>query len=222
MSWKSINRLEPVVDPKAPPVLTEAVREKIRSFFPRYDTRRAVLLPALHVVQDALGHVSFPAMVEIAKLLDIHPSDVLDTISFYTHFWTHPKGKKVITVCRSVSCELMGGTEVLNALKRELKIDEHGTTADGRYSLVTEECLAGCDHAPCLLINERLCQRVSAADVAKLLADPDNDRIAMPRSDLFDAPTNAPAGAGRNGKGASSPEVGLETTSDVREMKEAD
>ena len=45
MSWQVIDRNQPVVDPKAPPVLSEAVREKIRSFFPRYDSRRAVLLP---------------------------------------------------------------------------------------------------------------------------------------------------------------------------------
>ncbi|MEK7731544.1 MAG: NAD(P)H-dependent oxidoreductase subunit E, partial [Planctomycetota bacterium] len=90
MSWKVIDRNQPVVDPKAPPLLSEAVREKIRSFFERYETKRAVLLPSLHIVQDALGHVPWQAMVEIADLLEIHPSDVIDTISFYTHFWTHP------------------------------------------------------------------------------------------------------------------------------------
>jgi len=190
MSWQTINRNEPVVDPKAPPVLSEAVREKIRSFFPRYETKRAVLLPALQVVQDALGHVSWPAMVEIAALLEIHPSDVFDTVSFYTHFWTHPKGKKVITACRSVSCEIMGGTTVLDEVKRQLGIGEHETTADGRYSLVTEECLAGCDNAPCLLINERLHKRVRPEDVAKILADPENDLIPYERSELFDAPKN--------------------------------
>lgn len=216
MSWQVIDRNKPVVAPDAPPVLSEAVREKIRAFFPRYETKRAVLLPALHVVQDALGHVSFPAMIEIAKLLDIHPSDVLDTISFYTHFWTHPKGEKVVTVCRSISCELMGGAAVLEEAKKQLGIDEHGTTKDGKYSLVTEECLAGCDHAPCLLINERLHKRVKPEDVSKILAHPDNAKIPYERSELFDAP--------RNGAGVSTANVEdlLESTSDVREMKEAD
>ncbi len=113
MGWKTLDRIQPVIDPAAPPVLGEAVREKIRSFFPRYESKRAVLLPALHIVQDSLGFVPWQAMVEVAELLEIHPSDVIDTISFYTHFWTHPKGEKVITVCRSLSCEVMGGGEVL-------------------------------------------------------------------------------------------------------------
>lgn len=212
MSWKTIDRNPSVVDLRLPPTLSEAVRAKICSFFPRYETKRAVLLPALHVVQDALGYVSFPAMVEIAALLEIHPSDVMDTISFYTHFWTHPKGKKVITICRSVSCEVMGGAAVLEEAKAKLGIDEHGTTADGRYSLATEECLAGCDHAPCLLINEKLHKRVRPQDVPKLIADQANDRISMPRSDLFDGPR----------EGDVNVDAVIASTSDVREMHEAE
>lgn len=218
MAWKTINRLESVVDADAPPALSEAVREKIRSFFERYETKRAVMLPALWVVQNANGHVSHQAMIEIADLLEIHPSDVLDTLSFYTHFWTHPKGKKVITVCRSISCELMGGARVLDELKKKLGIDEHGTSSDGRYSLVTEECLACCDHAPCMIINEKTHKNVRPEDVARILADESNDRVTMPRSDLFDAPSSAPGGRGEGV--AVDSEVG--STSDVDEMREAD
>lgn len=87
MVWETIDRRTEVIEEGAEPVLTEAVREKIRSFFPRYETKRAALLPALHVVQDTLGHVGLQAMKEIAELLDLPPSNVLDTMSFYTHFW---------------------------------------------------------------------------------------------------------------------------------------
>ncbi len=205
MSWPTIDRNQSPVVSDAPAVLNDAVREKIRSFFDRYDTKRAVLLPALHVVQDALGYVSWKAMMEIAELLGIHPSSVFDTLSFYTHFWTHPKGKKVVVSCRNLSCTIMGGAKVLDAIKEELGIGEHQTTEDGRYSLVTEECLAACDHAPCLLINEKLHKCVNPADVPALLADENNDRLDMPRSDLFDAPGRSEssepiAAGGGNGK----------------------
>ncbi len=218
MSWKTIDRLESVVDADAPPALSEAVRDKIRAFFTRYETKRAVMLPALWVVQNTNGHVSHQAMVEIADLLEIHPSDVLDTLSFYTHFWTHPKGKKVINVCRSLSCELMGGVRVLAELKKQLGIDEHGTSSDGRYSLVTEECLACCDHAPCMIINEKTHKKVRPEDVAEILADESNDRVTMPRSSLFDAPSNSPGG--RSEDGSVNRVIG--STSDVDEMREAD
>lgn len=187
MSWRVIDRTK-VAPEQLGPGLSEAVKEKIRSFFPRYPTRRAAVLPALHIAQDAIGYISLRAMREIAELLEIPPSAVMDVVTFYTHFWTHPKGRKVITVCRSISCELMGGAELLAALKARLGIDEHGTTPDGEYSLVCEECLAACDHAPCMMINERMHQRVRVADLERILGDPDNDRLTVPRSDLFDAP----------------------------------
>lgn len=217
MSWKTLDRRESVVDPQASPVLSEAVRAKICAFLDRYAEKRAALLPALWVVQNTLGHVPFAAMVEIAELLEIPPSAVLDTITFYTHFWTHPKGKKVITVCRSLSCELMGGRAVLDELKQRLGVDEHGTTDDGEYSLVTEECLAGCDHAPCLLVNEKMCKRVAVADVAGILADENNDKLDMPRSDLFDPPEEV----GETDDGGGEDET-MGATSDIQEMREAD
>lgn len=191
MAWKTIDRNQAVVEADAAPILNDAVREKIRFFLSRYESKRAVLLPALHVVQDAQGHVSWQAMIEIADMLEIHPSDVIDTISFYTHFWTHKKGRKVITVCRSLSCEVMGGAAVLDELKKRLQISEHGTTEDGEYSLVTEECLAGCDHAPCLLINEKMHKRIAPKDVSQILADSENDRISFQRNDLFDGPAES-------------------------------
>ena len=112
--------------------------------------QRGRLLPALHIVQETYGYVSHRAMRDVAELLEIAPSQVLDTATFYTHFWKHPKGKKVIVSCRSLSCELMGASEVNEAIARKLGVGEHGTSEDGAYSFVTEECLGACDHAPCL------------------------------------------------------------------------
>ena len=66
MAWKTIDRNQPVIDPNAAPLLNEALREKIRSFFPRYETKRGVLLPALHIVQHEHGHVNYKATNELA------------------------------------------------------------------------------------------------------------------------------------------------------------
>jgi NADH-quinone oxidoreductase subunit E len=187
VSWRTVDR-RTVGAEDLGPGLSPAVLDKIRSFFPRYPTRRAALLPALHIAQDAIGYVSLRAMREIAELLELTPAAVMDVVSFYTHFWTHPKGRKTIVLCRSLTCELMGGRELLAALERKLSIREHQTTPDGEWSLMTEECLAGCDHAPCMLINEKLHKRVTVEDLDRILADPDNDKLEIPRSDLFDAP----------------------------------
>mgnify|MGYP002623853590 CR=1 FL=1 len=220
MAWQVIDRIAPVIDEKAPPVLSDEVREKIRAFFPRYETKRAALLPALRADRETLGHVSYQAMKEIADVLEIPPSQVIDTMSFYTHFWDHPKGKKVIVACRSLSCNLLGADAVLQSIKDELNIEEHHTTEDGAYSLLTEECLAACDHGPCVLINEKLHKCVKPEQVAKLLKDAKNDQIAFPRSDLFDKPAEAPAKKPAKPAKPADP-ADLPKTSDVKEMKEA-
>ena len=186
MAWKALDRQTAEHDAEASPLINEALKQKILGFTRRYETPRGALLPALHVVQESLGQLSHQAMVEIAAILQIPPSQVLDTASFYTHFWTKARGRKVVMVCRSLSCELMGGKEVLAECKRVLGIEEHETTPDGEYSLVTEECLAGCDHGPCMLVGEKLHQRVKPSQVKDILADANNDRIDGPRSDLYD------------------------------------
>lgn len=214
MAWQALDRRTPVVDEKAPAVLSDAIREKIRAFFPRYETKRAALLPALHVVQDALGHVSPKAMLEIAEVLEIPPSQVLDTMSFYTHFWDHPKGRKVVVACRSLSCQLMGSEAVLDALKRELGAKEHGTSKDGQFALLTEECLAACDFAPCVLVGEKLHKSVKPADVKTIVKDAKNAVVEMPRSDLYDAPAAVPAPKAKS-------DAGIGKTSDIDEMKNA-
>ncbi len=186
MAWKAIERQAPASDDADKPLLSEAVKEKIRAFLPRYPNKRAALLPALHVVQETYGHVSHRAMRDIAEVLELRPAEVLDTVSFYAHFWTKKRGRKTIVVCRSLSCQLMGADEVISAIKERLQIDEHETTDDGEYSFMTEECLGACEHGACLLVNEKLHSRVRAEDVDKLLADPDNDKLDVPRSKLYD------------------------------------
>jgi NADH-quinone oxidoreductase subunit E len=176
MAWPVIHREKSAIPPDAKPLLTEEVKAKIARFFPKYETKRAVLIPALHVVQETYGNVTYQAMKEIAELLGLAASDVIDTMSFYSHFWTHDRGRKVIVVCRSLSCQVLGHEGLLEALKKQLGIGEHETTPDGQWSLMTEECLGACECGPCMLINERLHSKVKPEDVARILSDPNCDK----------------------------------------------
>ncbi|MGE0529492.1 MAG: NAD(P)H-dependent oxidoreductase subunit E, partial [Bdellovibrionales bacterium] len=67
-------------------VLTEEIRKKIEAYIPRYPNKQAVTLPALHIVQDELRYVPYGAIKEIADLLDLAPSEVYDTMTFYGFF----------------------------------------------------------------------------------------------------------------------------------------
>ncbi|NLX06526.1 MAG: NAD(P)H-dependent oxidoreductase subunit E [Phycisphaerae bacterium] len=153
MGWKALNRREKQVGPGDGPVLTEGLRGRIAEFRRQYPTNQSALLPTLLAVQEEAGYVSERAVEEVAAALELAPATVMDTLSFYSHLWRGPKGRHVVMVCRGLSCEVCGGEDLLGELKRKLKIGEHETTADGRFTLITEECMGACEKAPYMLVD---------------------------------------------------------------------
>lgn len=144
-------------DLKETRVLTPAMIDEIRGYFPRYPDRQAVTLPALHVVNEHLRHVPLQAVVEIAELLGLAPSQVQDTLSFYGFFKQDaPHGLTRAWVCRSISCALRGGEEVLEHMCQRLGIRPGDTTPDGKLTLEFGECLGACEYAPCMLAGDTL------------------------------------------------------------------
>jgi len=137
--------------------LTPEMVAKIEALAPRYPNRRALTLPALHIVNDALRYVPLEAVVEVAELLGLAPAEVQDTLSFYQFFpQDKPSGETRAWVCRSVSCALRGGEEVLEHICRIAGIEPYGTTADGSLTVEPAECLGACDFAPCMLAGRTL------------------------------------------------------------------
>jgi NADH-quinone oxidoreductase subunit E len=137
-------------------VLSDELRERIRAYFPRYPNKQAVTLPALHLVQDALRCVPREAVREIADLLNLAPAEVYDTMTFYGFFREeHNKlGQTRLWVCRSLACELRGANDVLANFSEKLGVSPGGTTADGKITLESAECIGACEGAPCVLVND--------------------------------------------------------------------
>jgi NADH-quinone oxidoreductase subunit E len=138
-------------------ILTDEMIAAIKAYFPRYPTRQAVTLPALHIVNERLRCVPIQAVVEIAQLLELAPAEVQDTLSFYGMFkQDQPHGQTRAWICRSISCALRGGEEVLEHVCHKLGIEPGGTTADGKLTVEFAECLGACDFAPCMLAGDTL------------------------------------------------------------------
>src|SRR3981081_4067650 len=119
------------------PVLTEEIRDKIKAYLPRYPSKQAVTLPALHLVQDEMRCVPLEAIREIADLLDLSPAEVHDTASFYGLFRDekHPVGETWLWVGRSLACMLLGGEDVLRDVCSKLHVNPGGTTSDGKITV---------------------------------------------------------------------------------------
>ena len=153
-------------------LLNDDIRTAIREYFPRYPTRRAALLPALHVVNERLGYVPPQAVVELAEMFEIAPAEVQDTLSFYAFFKQNaPQGRFRMWVCRSISCASRGGEEILDYLTEKLGIRPGETTPDGRITLEFAECLGACDYAPAILVNETLHRDMTKEKVDRLIQE---------------------------------------------------
>jgi NADH-quinone oxidoreductase subunit E len=137
-------------------VLTEALRAKIEAYLPRYPSKQAVTLPALHMVQDELRCVPLEAVRELADMLDLSPAEVFDTMTFYGFFRTEkdPLGKTRLWVCRGLACMLRGGEEVLENICHKLGVKPGGTSADGKITVEFAECIGVCEGAPAVLIDD--------------------------------------------------------------------
>jgi NADH-quinone oxidoreductase E subunit len=108
-------------------------------------------------------------MSEVANVLNINQADVLGVVTFYTMFHTKKPGKYHIQVCTNVSCMLRGAYEILDAIKKELKIENGETAADGKYSLEEVECMGACGGAPMIAINEDYYENLTVEKALELL-----------------------------------------------------
>lgn len=151
--------------------LTEELKEQIRAQFPNYPNKQAVVLPALHLVQDAQRHVSIEAVREIAELLELHPAEVHDTMSFYQFFKDeqHKLGKHRVWVCRSISCMLRGGEELLQHMCEHLRVHPGQTSADGKVTMEFAECLGACEGAPCILVDDEAHMNITPEKADEIL-----------------------------------------------------
>jgi NADH-quinone oxidoreductase subunit E len=154
-------------------VLSEALKQKIRDYLPRYPRKQAVTLPALHLVHDELRCVPREAIREIADILDLSPAEVHDTMTFYGFFREEdaPLGRTRLWVCRSLACALRGGEELLGTLCDKLHVQPGGTSADGKITLEFAECLGACEGAPCVLVNDEARLNVTPETVDGLVAE---------------------------------------------------
>jgi NADH-quinone oxidoreductase E subunit len=133
---------------------------------------RAMLLAALYIAQEQYGWLSEEAIQRVAERLGLTPGQVYSTASFYTMFKLAPQGQYRIQVCEGLSCYLVGGAEpVIDFIKKRLQITNGGTSPDGRFSLEIVQCLAACDLAPAIKVNDELYGNISDDKIDQLLAD---------------------------------------------------
>ena len=150
--------------------LTPEREKQLDEILSRYPNRQAATIPVLHLCQEQNGWVSEEIMEWVAKRLGIGAAHVKGVATFYTLFNKEPVGKHQVWVCRTLSCALNGADAVLHHCEKRLGIHAGQTTADGKVTLRTAECLAACGQGPMMQVDREYHENLTLAEVDTILA----------------------------------------------------
>ena len=142
--------------------------DALRERFPQgFDS--SMVLPCLRRIQEEHGYVADADIDALVDYLGVPRIQVEEVLSFYGQFRRAPVGKCHIEACRNLSCSLLGAERLIDHLSAKLGIRPGETTADGRFSLATVECMASCGTAPVVVVNGAYHENMSAAKIDALI-----------------------------------------------------
>jgi NADH-quinone oxidoreductase subunit E len=142
--------------------------ERLKKRFPA-GFESSLVLPCLRRIQEDRGWIAEEDIDGLAGYLGVPRIQIEEVLSFYTQYRRAPSGRWQLEVCRNVSCSMRGAERLLGHLCRKLGVEEGGTTADGRFTLRTAECLGSCGTAPVLVVNDVYHENMSIEKVDQLL-----------------------------------------------------
>jgi len=148
------------------------IREHIDHWLLRYppEQKRSGVFEALRVVQERNGgSLTTEWMDAVADYLGIPHIAVYEVATFYSMYFLHPVGRRVIDVCNNVSCALNGADEIVGHLKKRLNIDVNETTTDGKFTLREVECLGACTAAPVCQIGKKYYEHLTIEKMDEIL-----------------------------------------------------
>jgi len=150
-------------------VISADTRARIDLEIARYPKKRGALLPSLHLVQEALGHISADTAKELAEIFSVTPVEVMEVVTFYNMFYDRPQGRHHVYVCTNLPCSLRGARGLLRELEKHLGVAVGETTPDGRITLGHEECLGACAYAPMMRIGGKYHEDLDVEEAKRIV-----------------------------------------------------
>jgi NADH-quinone oxidoreductase subunit E len=160
--------------------LTEQTLARAEELIARYPERRSALLPLLFLLQAEDGYISPAGVAQVAGLLGLTKAEVGAVATFYTMFRRRPVGKYLVSVCKTLSCQLRGSREIAEALTGRLEVPLGGTDQSGMVTVEEVECLAACDGAPVVQVNTENYERLSTEEALHLVEALLRDELPPP------------------------------------------
>ncbi|MFO8236411.1 MAG: NAD(P)H-dependent oxidoreductase subunit E [Bacteroidales bacterium] len=129
------------------------------------------ILMILHEIQNnnTDNRINENDIKEVASFLNTTYAEVYGVITYYSMLSVKPRGKYIIRLCKSPMCRMLGATDLLEFMERELKIEAGEITPDNLFTIETTECLGECDKSPVLMINEDLYTNLDATKIKTII-----------------------------------------------------
>jgi formate dehydrogenase subunit gamma len=131
----------------------------------RHTGREGALLPILHDIQAAFGHVPAPAVPFIAHALNLTRAEVHGVVSFYHDFREAPAGRHVLKLCRAEACQSVNGEKLAQRILDRFGLEWGGTTPDGRLTVEATYCLGLCASGPSAMLDGEPMGRLTSASI---------------------------------------------------------
>jgi NADH-quinone oxidoreductase subunit E len=160
--------------------LSDQTLTRAEELIARYPQPRSALLPILFLLQAEDGYVSPAGVAQAAELLGLTKAEVGAVATFYTMFRRRPVGKYLVSVCKTLPCELRGSREIAAAIAERLEVPLGGTDERGMVTVEEVECLAACDGAPVVQVNTENYERLTTAEAMELLEALLRDEVPPP------------------------------------------
>ncbi len=141
--------------------------EILKGFAPSRDS----LIPVLQAVQEEFGYVPPESMEQVARHTGVFPSEVSGVITFYAQFYTTPRGRNVIRVCRGTACHVRGAKAALDTVRKFTGIEDGETSEDNRFTLETVACLGACALGPVMVVNKVYYGKLNPGRIEVVLKD---------------------------------------------------
>ena len=134
-----------------------------------HDKKKALLIPALHQMQEDNGYLPAEALQTLSNKLELPLAEIYSVASFYQQFHFSPRGKKIVRVCMGTACHVRGASQVLDGIKDTFHLEVGETTEDLKLTLETVGCVGCCGLAPVATVNEDIVGEIGSNKLKELI-----------------------------------------------------
>ena len=136
--------------------------DKANEIIELYPEKRSALGPLLYLAQEKDGYISNDSIIQISNLVGITEVQVKSVASFYSMYKEEQTGKYLLSVCKSISCEINDSRSVIDSVKNFTGLENYETDNDKVFTFEEVECIGACGGAPAVQVNYETVEGLTA------------------------------------------------------------